>query len=422
MRWGVLREQFKGVGWKRLTDHEVNPVVSNGHEFQGVGALRALLGDTERRDAKAKYLLLDDDPDETLVVESTISWYDSRARQAHRSPEWRLYYPKAAGAIQSRMRAGDLMVVCVSESDDISVLLARSGSSSEAKLRLLFGVDEPEGERVVVRRFEGADSLDFASALVLEELGLGQGSLQEGADRDEVDEVADRLIRVFPGALPTGVIVSSIVAGGVRHVDPLDAPDHALVRWLEVEEAAYRIWEDAKIARRIAQGFIDPSGTPDVKAFRDLAMTLRQSRVSRAGGALQNHVARILDAHDIRYQPQAQTEKGETPDFLFPGGAAYADPSYPDSDLRLLAAKFTVKERWRQVLNEGARIRQKHLLTVDRTITTSTLHAMRSAQLYICIPTLYRAAYPSAVHGLILSLRELLGGPLARHRRSNPPE
>lgn len=420
MRWGVLRDQFKGVGWKRLTDHEVNPVVSNGHEFQGVGALRALLGDTERRDAKAKYLLLDDDPDETLIVDSTISWYDSRARQARRSPEWRLYYPKAAGAIQSRMRAGDLMVVCVSESDDISVLLARAGSSSEAKLRLLFGVYEQEGERVVVRRFEGADSLDFSAALVLEELGLGQGSLQAGADSEEVDAIAARLIRDYPDALPAGAVVSSIVAEGVRDVDPFDAPDHALVRWLEVEEAAYRAWEDAKIARRIARGFISPAGAPDVKAFRDLAMTLRQSRVSRAGGALQQHVSRILDAQGIRYEAQARTEDGEKPDFLFPGGEAYADPGYPDSDLRLLATKFTVKERWRQVLNEGMRIRQKHLLTVDRTITTSTLHAMRGAQLSVCIPSSYRAAYPPAVHGLILSVRELLSGPLARHRRSPP--
>lgn len=416
MKWGVLREQFKGVAWKRLTPHEVDPEVSNGHEFQGVGALRELLGTEPRKNLPAKYLLLADDPDDTTTVTSTISWYDSRAKQEARSAEWRLYYPQAAGAIQARMQAGDLMVICVGASDEIAVLLARRASSSEAQLRALFGVSGDDATGVEVKSFGSADALDFMGAMILEELGLGESSLQQNAEADEVAAIAEQLIERFPGALPTSAEVSAHVAAGVTLVDALADPDHALMRWVEAEAAAFRAWEDARIARRLQEGFVDPSGSADVASFRDFAMTLRQSRVSRAGSALQNHTSRMLDAHGVLYEAQATTEGRERPDFLFPGSKAYSDPTYPDDDLRLLGVKFTLKERWRQILNEGARVKIKHVLTMDGAVTRSTLTGMRDAQLHPAMPAALRARYPTTMQGDILSVRDLLAGPLAIHR------
>lgn len=416
MRWGTLNQQFKAVGWKRLTNHEVDPQVSNGHEFQGVGTLRALFGDTERRDVAATYLLLEDDEDDAVVVNSTISWYDSRANQPHRAPEWRLYYPKAAGAIQGRMGAGDLMVVCLTPSDSVAVILARAGSASETKLQFLFGI-ESDTPGISVKHFSATDSIDFTSARILEELGLASTSLRPDDSAVAVGTVAAKLIEHHPDTLPPGAVVSSIVAQVTRDLDPLADPDGALATWVEVEEAAFRLWEDERIARQIRTGFLDVLGMPDVAAFRALAMTLRQSRVSRAGGALQNHVARILTTHGMVYEAQARTERGERPDFLFPGSAAYADAAYPAKRLQLLAVKFTVKERWRQVLNEGVRVSRKHLLTVDRTITESTLSAMRDAQLVLCIPQSYRNTYSPRARPMTISVRDLIDGPLAEHRR-----
>ena len=249
MKWGVLRERFKGVAWKRLTPHEVDPVVSNGHEFQGVGALRDLLGTEARRDMPAKYLLLADDPEDTITVASTISWYDARANQLHRSAEWRLYYPNAAGAIQARIQAGDLMVLCVGASDEIAVLLARTGSSSEAQLRALFGVTEEGPKSVEVKSFGSAQTLDFVSAMILEELGLGKASLQQGSEADEVAAIAETLIGRYPNALPTSAEVSALVSAGVKNIDVVADPDQALMRWVEAEAAAFRTWEDARIAK-----------------------------------------------------------------------------------------------------------------------------------------------------------------------------
>ena len=416
MKWGGLREQFKGVAWKRLTPHEVDPNVSNGHEFQGVGALQELLGSENRKDIPAKYLLLTDDPDDAITVASTISWYDARANQSHRSPEWRLYYPNAAGAIQARMQAGDLMVICVGASDEIAVLLARAGSSSEAQLRALFGLSQEEAKSVEVKSFGSAQSFDFVAAMILEELGLGKASLQQDAEADEIAVIAEQLIKQYPNALPTSAAVSALVTAGVKNVDAVADPDHALMRWVEAEAAAFRTWEDARIARRLHEGFVDTTGTADVSGFRAFTMTLRQSRVSRAGGALQNHTARVLDAHKVRFEAQATTEKGERPDFLFPGSVEYADPSYPAHRLRLLAAKFTLKERWRQILNEGARVAEKHVITMDGAITRATLASIGDSHLRVVMPRSLRDTYVGTMRDQILTVRDLLDGPLKIHR------
>jgi hypothetical protein len=197
-------------------------------------------------------------------------------------------------------------------------------------------------------------------------------------------------------------------------VDPVADPDRALVRWIEAEAEVFRLWEDGLIARRLERGFALKEGRQDVQAFRDFAMKTRQSRVSRAGGALQLHASRIMHANSLAFEEQAVTEKSEKPDFLFPGGIAYRDERFPATRLRMLAAKFTAKERWRQVLNEAARIGHKHLLTMDSAISQPQLEAMRAANLSPVIPkdyhTLYSAEAGAALTSFgafIMEVREL---------------
>src|SRR5690625_4439523 len=127
MNWGNIEKEYAGFGWKRLSSHEIDPKVSNGHEFQGVKALGELLGYEKLREIPTNYYLIEDDPEGNPVVadyiESHSSWYDSRERDAKRSAEWRLYYPAAAGRIQVRCRVGDLMVIGRRRNGSLSVLL-----------------------------------------------------------------------------------------------------------------------------------------------------------------------------------------------------------------------------------------------------------------------------------------------------------
>ena len=89
MRWGDFREYFRGFAWKRLTPHEVDPEVSNGHEFQGVGRLKEILGADTAERLPATYFLLHDEPEEPDVLSLWAKWYDARANTPSRSSEWR---------------------------------------------------------------------------------------------------------------------------------------------------------------------------------------------------------------------------------------------------------------------------------------------------------------------------------------------
>lgn len=407
MQWGDLRSFFRGVAWKRLSAHEVDPNVSHGHEFQGVEDLRRLLGTQDRR-FTVTYMLLSDDSDNIESIRSEAKWYDSRVNQPHRSPEWRLYYPADVWQIQSKMHEGDLMVMAVTKSTDLVVLLAPAGSTRESQLYALFDLDPARPDNLRVKTFEKPEALGFVAASILEELGFAGTEAPKGEGADLVATLANELSRSNPLALPPGQQVSALVRERLPNVNTLDDPDDALVRWIETEEAVFRSWEDSVIARRLGDGFVREDGTADVQGYREFSMSLRQSRVSRAGGALEQHVAQILRDHRIRFDSKPSIDGGERPDFVFPGKAEYNDPSFPASRLRMLATKFTAKDRWRQVLNEAVRVANKHLLTLEAPISSNQLALMATARLQLVIPLSVQSTFPIASRAQLLSVLQFV--------------
>ncbi len=391
MRLGSLSKLFTGVAFKRLTPHEVDPEVSNGHEFQGVAKLRDLLGN-DTAEFKATYFLLSDE-EPTVIISAWAKWYDSRENDPTRSAEWRLYYPAAAGEIQSRMRPGALMVVAMSVANSLMVALAPAGSTRELQLRALFGIGEVTDGPIGVQRYDDASAITSLGVEMLEELVLPVPAPDSAGDGERVLAMVEELSKQYPDALPTGKVIAELVQARFPDVDPTGDPDGTLIRWIEAEASLFRLWEDGLIERRLVRGFALKDSRQDVQGFRDFAMKTRQSRVSRAGGALQLHAATIMRSHKLIFEEQAITEKSERPDFLFPAGAAYHDERFPKHNLRLLAAKFTAKERWRQVLKEAARIEHKHLLTMDAAISQPQLVAMREAKLQPVVPKGYHQVY-----------------------------
>jgi EcoRII C terminal len=407
MQWGDLRTVFRGVAWKRLSAHEVDPTVSHGHEFQGVQVLRQLIGTQDHRFA-VTYMLLSDDTDNIESIRSEAQWYDSRANQPHRSAEWRLYYPADVWQIQTKMRAGDLMVMAVTKSGELVVMLASAGSTRESQLRALFNIDEAQLDDIEIRTFDGPEALGFVAASILDELGFARGEAPKGEDSDLAQRLAMELSRTNPLALPPGQQVSALVRSRVPQVDTLRDPDGALLRWIETEEALFRSWEDGVVVRRLNDGFVRKDGTADVAGYREFSMSLRQSRVSRAGTALEQHFAQILRDHQIRFESRPSIDGGERPDFLFPGKAEYDDASFPASQLRMLAVKFTAKDRWRQVLNEAIRIKRKHLLTLEAPISARQLALMDRVKLQLVIPLSVQEVYPKASRAQLISVDQFL--------------
>ena len=60
MKKGYLSSYFEGIAVKRLSAVEIDPLVSHQHEFNGITALKTILG-TTRKDYSAKFVYLGDD-------------------------------------------------------------------------------------------------------------------------------------------------------------------------------------------------------------------------------------------------------------------------------------------------------------------------------------------------------------------------
>ena len=127
------------------------------------------------------------------------------------------------------------------------------------------------------------------------------------------------------------------------------------------------------------------------------------------GHALQNHLAAVFEASNLRYEAQVKTENGKTPDFLFPGADEYFDGSFPVGLLTMLAAKSSCKERWAQILPEAERIPDKHLVTLEPGISESQTDQMRAAKVQLIVPIEIASSFTSSQRKWIWSVSDFVG-------------
>jgi len=187
-----------------------------------------------------------------------------------------------------------------------------------------------------------------------------------------------------------------------RHPCARRSPDVRLLRRRDCEFAIFKSIEDNVLPARIASGFAR------VEDFLKIANEVLQRRKSRGGKSLEYQVHAILREEGLRenvdFQHNAVVENGKRPDFIFPSGKAYDDPTFPVSRLRMLAAKSTFKDRWRQVTQEATRITIKHLLTVQEGVSEAQFRDMWLAGVRLVVPTELHRKYPKPVRDDLLSL------------------
>ena len=73
------------------------------------------------------------------------------------------------------------------------------------------------------------------------------------------------------------------------------------------------------------------------------------------------------------------------PDVVIPSEEAYYDKNYPLDRLFIIGVKTTCKDRWRQVLDEGERQPDKHLITLQPTISGAQLQKMTDRGLTLVV-------------------------------------
>lgn len=131
---------------------------------------------------------------------------------------------------------------------------------------------------------------------------------------------------------------------------------------------------------------------PDIDDFIKVASSIMNRRKSRAGRSMENHVEYLLTEAKIPFEVKPEID-GE-PDIIIPGKDAYYDKKYPDDKLFMLGVKTTCKDRWRQILNEALRIKNKHLVTIQEGISKKQLLEMQKAKVSLIVPKRLHSRYP----------------------------
>lgn len=378
MKAGSLSQYFAGAGVKTVTATEIDPSVSRGHEFQGVDAFRVFLGaPVDKMKVPVRWVWLSDE-EAPLVTSQLGTWYNSRKKQPHRSPEYRIYYPAAAEEVVYRARAGDTLFLCMEKEGGLLALLCQHSSSIEQQLLWLFGlaINGTDIQQRDLRADQGR-SLDLAARYVLELINVEV--------KFSADQWLDQLLHNFPNGLPQTRIFSAFARTLAGEVDARVDPDAALLAWMDMEERLFLTFERHLVAERLRTGFL-VNDMADVEGFVRFSLQVQNRRKSRAGYALGHHVEALLKLNNVAHKREATTEKRNGPDFLFPDEQAYHNPAFRPRDLLMLAVKTSCKDRWRQVLAEADRIEIKHLLTLEPGISSAQTDEMRKERLQLVLP------------------------------------
>lgn len=374
-----LSKYFPFIGAKRLSDVEVSAGASNQHELNGIRGFKRVFG-SEKVSFAATFILLSDEEDKMLSATGTMTWYDARANHPTRS-EFRLYY--SSNDIIRNARAGDLLIVGKSSGDNLAVIVAPKGSTSEKQLLWLFGLADIR-DSFVIKDFTGdASDIGFAGKYILSELGI---PLDE-----EFAGFNDLLYDTFGMAFPSTKVFSDFSRSTMDRLDPVSYPDETLIAWLEREELLFRALERMIVSERLQQGF--GKDGRDVDEFVRFSLSVQNRRKARAGFSFEHNISLILSMNGLSFTHGGKTERNNRPDFLFPGVAQYHDEGFDSTLLSMLGVKTSAKDRWRQVLSEASRIPDKHLITLEPAISRNQTDDMIANNIQLVIPVPLMATY-----------------------------
>jgi hypothetical protein len=205
----------------------------------------------------------------------------------------------------------------------------------------------------------------------------------------------------FKGQFPATKLFSKYARDTLKDLNPRDDPDGVLMAWMEREEVLFRTLE-----KHLIEAWLRDEFNGEAEQFMQKSLSLQQRRKSRAGSALESHLASVFDALDLRYAAQIRTENNAKPDFLFPGREEYHDPEFSDGLLTMLGVKTTCKDRWRQVLSEAQRIPNKHLLTLESAISENQTNEMTAWFVTLVVPRPLQTSYNTTQQQWLWSVKD----------------
>ena len=307
-------------------------------------------------------------------------WYNSGTRDEIRLTRW----GGALSPLQNPENTGALLLVA---------------------FRAWGSVSAPPRCRVWLSRTPAEE--DIASAWLGEPVEPGAWVLvsarnverREPRERQEITQ--GDIPRQWWTEFPTGDDILAFVVDSLPAATGLEV-DRRLLKRRELEFHVFGLVEKIHLLPRVADGF------NAVDEFLAVAHSVTNRRKSRAGRSLELHLRHIFREEGVEFSHGAVIDGGKRPDFLFPGVGAYEDSRFPADRLRMLGVKTTLKDRWRQILNEASRIDAKHLFTLQEGVSVPQHGEMKESGLQLVTPSSLHGRFPQEVRGEILSLSSFI--------------
>lgn len=406
MRYGYLSTYIEGVAIKRLRKVEVNPQKSNQHELNGSEPLKQLLGLESFYDRPAKFIWLGGE-NEGITETARVTWYDSRIKQPGRGAEWRLYYQ--TNPVMELALEGNLLVVARMPRNQLTLIIAPDGTTAN-QLAWLFGIrDELEeiGEEFRLKKIGDDREIDFVTRYILDDLDI---EFKE----PEMVRLYELLLEQFRNQSPSPQELSKFVRDRVTtNVSVNDDPDSTLLIWMNAAKALFQNIERRELMIRLNRGFVGrkmPSGKTDsdVEGFLQYSRLIRSRRRIQITQVLDYFLSTIFDARKLRYTRNFQIKKRTRLNFLFPGQDEYLDPSFPVERLTMLSAETSSKVNWLKVLSEAKRIPDKHLISLEPSISENVTNQMQTSRLQLVVPRAIQETFGAEQRNWLISLSDFI--------------
>lgn len=238
---------------------------------------------------------------------------------------------------------------------------------------------------------ETEEEIELLEASLGVETFGGFGIYSAEKEGESEDECLERVFREALAPLndfPDGAWMASKARDAVEECSgAITSADDRLLKWKEAEFQLFRTLERKLCLPEVQKPFVD------IDDFIGVAATLMNRRKSRAGHSLEYHVEHLLQVAGVPFDSQPRIDGKIKPDLLIPSKKAYEDLTHPIAHLAVVGIKTTCKDRWRQILNEGKRIPEKHLLTMQEAISTDQLVEMREANVTLVVPKPFHKGY-----------------------------
>lgn len=249
--------------------------------------------------------------------------------------------------------------------------------------------------------------------------------------RDETQELIERLQHaIATGALteplaeyadiPDPASIAATARGewlqtnGFATLDPWTIPnpgDAIMEISRDIEFRHYKRYELRRRAAELVSLLADSEDlvTAIVRRFPEIDrifLSASQQRKTRAGRSFEHHIAASLKAGRVRFVEQAVTG-GRRPDFVMPDLSALRSKKRTYREALVVAAKTTLRERWKQVTSEKLNC-DVLLATVDDRVARTSIQEMATAGIRLVVPETLKRSDEAHYSGLpnVISFRE----------------